>query len=1034
MIVSNYAIKFRTAVAVFAVVFTIAGIHSYRSLPREGSPDITIPYVFISAVYDGTAASEMEKLVTIPLERQLNDLENVKEITSISGDSYVSVTIEFRAGQDIDVALQKTKNKVDLAGPDLPEDLDEPVVQAFNFSSDFPILTFALSGNTTLPRLKNLAEALQDEIEQLAGVKAVDISGTREREIRVEFDRTRLAALGVPLGLVMQRITAENVTVSAGNVEVDGSKFQVRVPGEYAIAAELRDLLLTTVNGAPVYLRDVATIDDTYKDLTSISRLNGETGVSVGVKKRSGENSVRLIDAVKKIIDGFLIPADVRLTIVMDESDYVDMMIDELENNVVSGFVLVVIVLFIFMGARNSLFVALAIPFSMLISFTLLDMLGFSLNMIVLFSLVLAVGMLVDNAIVIVENIFRHHTEGASRIEASRRGAAEVAWPVITSTLTTCAAFAPLLFWPDVMGQFMGFMPKTLIVVLLASLFVAMVINPAICSALISRGKRGRDEAGRTGHHPFVRGYEQLLRAALRHRAAVMLIGFAVLVVMVQAYGRYGQGVELFPDTEPRNATVELKFPQGTSIERTDAALRRVEEKLKAYEDIEFFLSTVGSAGGGGFLGGGQGTHVANIFIEFVDIEKRHGSSMALVKTMRDDVGQIAGAEVRVDKQEEGPPQGAPVSIELSGEDFDVLSDLAADVIRRIDTVSGLVDLRDDYEDALPELQFHVDRRRAALMGLDTAAIGFFLRTAIYGVEGSKLRVDEEEYDITLRLPLAQRSSVGMLDGVLIPVPGGGSVPLSSLGRYVYTGGRGTIQRRDQKRVIAVTGNAAGRGVDKILLDVQQRLSDFRVPRGYALRFRGDDEEMRESGAFLARAFAIACGLILVILVIQFNSAILPLIILFTVLLSLVGVMAGLLICRMRFGVVMTGVGVISLAGIVVNNAIVLIDCVRQRQAAGMPTGEAIAEAGRLRLRPVLLTAVTTVLGLIPMAVGYSLEVHEWPPRLIAGAESSAWWAPMAVAVIFGLTVSTLLTLVLVPVMYSLSDAAAGAIRRWAAK
>jgi multidrug efflux pump len=1032
MLISNYAIKFRTAVFVFVVVLVLAGMHSYLNLPREGSPDITIPYVFISAVYDGTAPAEMEKLVTIPLERQLNDVENVKEMTSVSGDSFSSITVEFRAGQDIDVALQKTKNKVDLARADLPDDLDEPVVQALNFSSDFPIFRVALSGATTLSRLKSLAESLQDEIEQLAGVKAVEIAGTREREIRVAMDRTRLAAFGIPVGLVMQRIAAENATFSAGNIEVKGNKFQVRIPGEFKLAAELRAVLLMMRNGVPVYLRDVATVEDTFKDLTSISRLNGQPSVSVSVKKRSGENSVRLIDDVKRVMDKFLLPADVKLTIVMDESDYVAMMIDELESNVASGFILVVIVLLIFMGWRNSLFVALAIPFSMLIAFTIMSLMGFTLNMIVLFSLVLAVGMLVDNAIVIVENIYRHRSEGATRIEAARRGASEVAWPVITSTLTTCAAFSPLLFWPDVMGQFMGFMPRTLIVILFASLFVAMVINPAICSALISAGKRsgGATSATPPARHWFVNGYERLLRGALRVRVPVLLIGFAALVLTIQLYGRYGQGVELFPDTEPRNASIEVKYPQGTSIERTDAALRTIEAKLKAYADIEFFLTTVGSAGGGGFLGGGQGTHLANVFIEFVDIAERHGSSMDLVKTMRDAIGQIPGAEVRVDKQEEGPPVGAPVSIELSGDDLDMLSGLAAQVIHSIESIPGLVDLLDDYEEALPELQFRVDRQRAALLGLDSSAIGNFLRTAIYGLPVSKLRVDEEEYDITLRLPLKQRSSVRMLDEVSIPLPDGGAAPLAALGAYAYTGGQGTIQRRNQKRIITVSGNAAGRGVDKILEDVRQRLDELALPSGYALRFRGDDEEMKEAGAFLGRAFAIALGLILVILVVQFNSAILPAIILFSVVLSLMGVMAGLLICRMRFGVIMTGVGVISLAGIVVNNAIVLIDCIRQRQAAGMAAVDAIAEAGRLRLRPVLLTAVTTILGLIPMAVGYSLDVHQWPPHIVAGAESSAWWAPMAVAVIFGLSVSTVLTLLLVPVMYSLADSAAGAIRK----
>jgi multidrug efflux pump len=1022
MLLSNYAIKFRVAVFVFVIVFVLAGISSYVSLPREGMPDITISYVFITTIYEGTAPEEMEKLITIPLERQLNDLENVKEIRTTSSDSVSFVSIEFLAGQDIDMALQKAKDKVDLARPDLPEDLEEPVVQAMNFSSDMPILVLALSGDTPLSRLTSLAEDLKEEIELVSGVKQAEISGAREREIRAELNLRRLAAYGIPVGQVMQRIAGENKTMSAGNLEIEGDKFQVRVPGEFKLASELASLVVADVGGQSVFLRDIATVSDTHKDVETISRLNGEPSVSIGIKKRSGENSVRLIESVKAAIGNVPLPPEMTLTTVMDESEHVDMMIKELENNVATGFILVVVVLFIFMGVRNSLFVAVAIPFSMLIAFAIMSFMGFSLNMIVLFSLVLAVGMLVDNAIVIVENIYRNHTQGMTRHEAARRGAGEVAWPVITSTLTTCAAFSPLLFWPDMMGQFMGFMPRTLIVTLAASLFVAIVINPAICSFFIG-GKR--EEKEQSHAHPFAMGYERFLEAALRHRIPVVLLGLAFLALTVQIYGRFGKGVELFPDVAPRSATIEVKFPQGTSIERTDTVLKRIEKGLPQHEDIEFFLTTVGAGGGGGFLGSGSGTHLGNIHVEFLDYADRAGDSMELVHVLRRQIGQVPGAEIKVDKMEEGPPTGAAISIEVAGDDFTTLSELAAAIVRKIETVQGLVDLQDDYEEALPELRFKVDRARAAMVGLDTASIGLFLRTAIYGIEASKLRIDEEEFDITLRFPKEDRSAVNMLAEVQIPVEGGGVVPLSSLGRVEYAGGRGTISRKDQKRVITISGENQGRGVDKILVDIQKRLEDFPLPAGYAITYAGDNQEMQESGAFLAKAFAVALGLILVILVVQFNSALLPIIIVFSVVLSLIGVMWGLLICGMRFGVIMTGVGVISLAGIVVNNAIVLLDCVRQRKAEGLDTSSAVVAAGRMRLRPVLLTAVTTILGLIPMAVGYSIEFHEWPPRIIAGAESSQWWAPMAVAVIFGLGVATVLTLVLVPLMYSLVDSLA---------
>lgn len=1023
MLITNYAIKFRIAVFVLIVGLIAVGTVNYRNLPREGMPDITIPHVYITAIYEGTAPGEIEKLIAIPLEKQLNDVEGVKHIKSTSAENVCSVDIEFIAGEDIDLAKQKVKDKVDLAGPDLPDDLDEPVVQAFNVSSDVPIFRFALSGDTDLLRLKHLAERLKEEIEMVRGVRQATVAGAREREIRVELDADRLAAYGIPVTMVMRRISGENSTISAGNIELEGNKFQVRVPGEYDLVPEISKILLTRVNNTPVYLRDVATVTDTFKDRETISRLNGEPAVSVLVNKRSGENSVAVIERVKKTIEADPLPPGVHLTIVYDESEDVAMMIRELENNIVSGFILVIAVLFIFMGWRNSLFVALAIPMSMLTAFTVMGLMGSALNMIVLFSLVLAVGMLVDNAIVIVENIFRNRSRGLSRTEAARRGASEVAWPVITSTLTTCLAFSPLLFWPDIMGQFMGFLPRTLIIVLFASLFVAIVLNPAVCSALISGAKSKRLQPSDVPDgHWFVNGYENLLRFALRYRWAVIMLALAGFFMTIQLYSLGGKGVELFPEVDPRNAYIQVKFPQGTSIEKTDLALAGIESNLFNYSDIKFFQTTVGEAGGGIFLGGGSGTHVGSIYTEFLDMADRSGSSMELISDLRDEVGLIPGADVKVEREEEGPPTGAPVSIEISGENFDELARLSKLAISKIETIPGIVDLQDDMEEALPELQFRVDRHRAAMMGLDTDSIGLFLRTAIYGIESSKFRADEDEYDITLRFPRDRRNTAHLLDQAYIPVAEGRSVPLSSVGEMVYVGGRGSINRTDRKRVVLITGSNQDRGVDEIMEEVQARLSNLELSPGYEIKYTGDTEEMNKSRQFLSHAFAVAILLIFIVLVIQFNSVVLPLVIILSVVLSIIGVMWGLVICRMKFGIIMTGVGVISLAGIVVNNAIVLVDCILQRRAEGLDRVAAIIKAGRMRLRPVLLTAITTILGLIPMAVGWSINVHRWPPQLVAGAESSAWWAPMAVAVMFGLSVSTALTLLVVPVMYSLAD------------
>ena len=1031
MWVTNYAIKFRTAVIIFSITAVILGTSAYLHMPREGAPDITIPFVNVTAVYEGVAPSEIENLVTIPLEKRFNDLENVKQIRSQSAEGVAAISIEFLPRQDIDMAQQKVKGKIDLARPDLPRDLKEPVVQAINFSTDIPVITFAFSGDPDAERIKRLAVDLKDRIEKISGVREATVFGTREREIRVEVDPARLSAYSLPLAEVTRAIAQENSTVSAGNLEMAGGKFQVRVPGEFALAAELKNLVVAARGGQPVYLTDVATVADTYKDLTSISRINGEPCVSMQVKKRSGENTAALIRQVKKVVDGFRMPPGIRTTVTMDQSNDITSMVQELENNIFAGFVLVVVVILVFLGWRNSLFVGLAIPLSMLISFVVLQAMGMTLNMIVLFALVLAVGMLVDDAIVITENIYRNRSLGLSRLEAAQRGAAEVAWPVITSTLTNVVVFWPLLYWPSIVGQFLSFLPKTIIITLLASLFVGIVVNPAICSLFIHGAKRGRRARRDDGvaDNRFLRGYERLVRGALAHRGLTMGFGLLMLVFTIQFYARYNRGLEYFPETPPRNATIAVKYPQGTPIERTDATLRMLEQKLHKYGDVKFFLTNVGAISR---MDGSSsvGTHVGSISIEFVPIDRRKEDSMKLVERMRADAGVVPGAEITVDKSQEGPPPKPPISIELSGDDFDRLSELSAEIRRAVQDVPGLVDVKDDFEGALPELQFRVDRQRAARLGLDTDTVGRFLRTSIYGLESSKFRAGEDEYDITVRLPERERRSADLLERLFIPTPQGATVPLSSLGRAVYTAGRGDISRKNQKRVITITGDKQGRSIDAVLGDVRKKVEALRLPAEFGVEYTGENQEMNESNAFLMRALGLALAAIAVILVLEFNSAVLPGIILISVLLSMIGVLWGLLICEMRFSVIMTFLGVISLAGIVVKNSIVLIDCIQQRRKEGMDADEAAVAAGRLRLRPVLLTASTMVLGLIPMAVGWVVEIHTWPWKFVAGAESSTWWAPMAVAVIFGLTVATVLTLVQVPVMYSLCESVAGFFRR----
>ncbi len=1030
MILTRYAVRFRVSVFAMLVILMVAGPAVYFTMPREGAPDITIPMVFVTAAYEGVAPAEIENLITIPLEKQFKGLENLKKMTSSSAEGVCTVTIEFLPRQDIDNAVQKVKDKVDLAKRDLPKDLDAPVIQGFNFSTDIPVFTFAISGDRDAERLKRLAEDYQDLIETIAGVLEARLYGTREREIQINVDLRRLNAYGISLSHLMAAVFAENATVSAGNLEIRGDKFQVRIPGEFSDVHRITDLVVAVRDGRQIRLGEVAAVLDGYKDLVSVSRVNGAPCVSVAVHKRSGENAVRVIREVKDLLGRNAPPPGIAITYVNDQSEMIRLMIEDLENNIVSGFLLVVAILLLFLGVRNSVLVGLAIPFSLMLGFIALSVMGITLNMLVLFSLILTVGMLVDNAIVMVENIYRHYCNGKDRLQAALDGAAEVAWPVTTSTLTTLAAFWPLVFWPDIMGQFMSFLPKTTIIVLAMSLFIALVVNPAICSVFVQRPAAGKgEEQPHAAWTRFMDAYEWVLRVALAHRWWVTSIGFVFLVFSGVLYGRLELGKELFPDVEPRTATLSVRFPEGTDIQTTDAALQSIERKLASYRDIKFCLANAGSSGEWA-LSAASGTHLGSIHVEFLKFGERRENSRDLVERIRREIGVIPGAEIKVERERMGPPTGAAVSIEVAGDDFGELAKLSDAIQREMVTVPGLVDVQDDMEDARPELRFHVDRDRAALLGLDTRTVGNALRTAINGDSTSKFRAGEDEFDITVRLREDQRQSVDLLKEVKVVSRTGGLVPLASLGSFSYEGGRGQIRRKDQKRVITITGSNNGRGVDKILDDVKLRMGKMSIPKGYSVTFMGDTKEMNEAMAFLQKAFLVALALIALILIMEFNSVLQPFIIMFAVILSLVGVLWGLILNHMPFGVIMTGIGVVSLAGVVVNNGIVLIDYINQRKKESGSVEDAIVEAGRTRLRPVLLTALTTVAGLIPMAVGWSFEIHTWPPKLVAGAETSAWWGPMAVAVIFGLTFATVLTLVQVPVMYSLMESASAVMRR----
>jgi len=1021
VILSDAAIRNRTTVGVLSLLIIIGGAYCYLTLPREAAPDIPIPFILVTTSYEGVSPQDIESSITIKIEKELAGLKGVKEITSASQEGLSIITIEFLPDVKVDDAMQYVRDKVDRAKKELPKEAEDPVLTEISFA-DFPILIVNISGEASPVRLKLIADELEDIIEAIPGVLNCDVVGGLEREIRLEIDQDKVAAYGLTIPEILSLIPSENVNISAGGLETPGTKFNVRVPAEFVQPDEVDGLVIAVRNGRPIYFTDVAEVRDTFKDRATYSRLGTPTPagtiefqdtITLTVQKRSGQNILFIAEAVRHVLREFQkrAPAGVRFDVTLDQSKDIRMMVADLENNLASGMILVVAVIMLFMGLRTSLIVSAIIPLSMLLSFIIIQALGYTLNMVVLFSLIMALGMLVDNAIVIVENIYRHYTLSGRRVAAATSGTAEVAWPVITSTATTVAAFFPMIFWPGIMGEFMKYLPITLIITLSSSLFVALVINPVLSSMFVGRGAADHRQS------PFVRAYARLLQTALTHRATTLALTLLLLVGLTTLYGKLGHGVELFPNFDPRRASISIRCPQGTNIRQTDAIARLIEQRLTPFaNDLTRVITNVGTGGAGDPLGGSSGEHLATITLTFHDFEVRRRPSAQVVADIRHAITDLVGAEIKVEKEEEGPPTGSAVTVRFIGEDFRELERLSELARQRIADVPGLVNLRSDHEAARPELAFRVDRQRAMLLGVNTAIVGNFLKTAIFGSEVSKYRQFNDEYDITVRLPESQRQSVDDLFRLRVPNAAGQAVPLSSLGRFEYTGGYGTIRRINQKRVVTLTGDAEGRLDTEVLAEVKQRLAGLPVPPGYEIRYAGKDEEQQKAQAFLSKAFVAALLLVALILVAQFNTLSVPLIIMMTVLLSLIGVFLGLIVCAMPFGIIMTGVGVISLAGVVVNNAIVLLDYTRQLERRGLDLLAAAMQAGATRLRPVLLTAGTTILGLIPMATGVSYDFHamHWATR----SESSQWWANMAIAVIFGLGFATLLTLVVVPTLY----------------
>ncbi len=1069
MIISDYAIKNRTSILVLAFIIFLTGTYCYITLPRESSPDITIPYVFVNTDYRGVSAPDIENSITIKIEKKLKGLDNVKNITSVSSEGLSQINIEFTPGTDIDEVLPKVKDKVDEAKQELPKDLDsDPSVSEVNFS-EMPIVIYTLSGESGAVVLKKIADDLADDIEAVPGVLEAEVTGGIEREIRVEVDTDKLAYFRIPILALQDAISSENQNTSGGAITLGDGRYLMQIPGEFDSPEELLHLIVATHDGNPVYLKDVARVVDGNKDITSKSRLEGIDAINIAVKKRVGENIIEVAEKVDRVVKEAqkTFPKNTKTAKLMDQTKEIRAMVADLENNIITGLILVVLVLLFSLGIRNAILVGLAIPFSMFLSFACLSALGITLNMVVLFSLTLALGMLVDNAIVIIENIYRYIQQGVPKIEAAMKATSEVAWPVIGSACTTIAAFIPLIFWPGIMGEFMKYLPITLVITLSSSLFVALVINPALCAIFMKAGiedKTASEKLSTQGEEPIkIEGfiltwYEKIMKAVLNNKIITLFSALAILVILVQIWLiRIGieKPTEFFPKVDPTSVYVNIDPPEGVDLEYIDSIIRKTEiavsgfadndtnpstqlykkamapnehetvngEKFMAPTDINniehLYMKAVQGSGGGFSFGSNLPNHIG---IQFIDYEDRKTSTNDDLNRLRERIKNISGALITVKEQDQGPPTGPPINIEISGDNFKILGFIAEQIKAKLAEIPHVTDIKDDYVKGLPSIKVNIDRQRASLFQLTTSSIGFAIKTAYNGLDVSTYYEGDEEYDIVVKLSKEDRNVVDILKKLMIPTPTGEIIPLTTLANIEYSGSVGDIVRINHSRVVTVSASidktkVTGSGVREKAAPL---LAELELPPGYHIKITGEGEEQQEAQKFLSKAFIIALLFIFLILVTLFNSVTQPIIILTSVILSLGGAFLGLFVLKLPFGIIMTGVGVISLAGVVVNNAIVLIDYINKLRARGMELTQAVISGGATRLRPVILTAITTILGLLPMVTGISYDFHVMALSLTS--ESTLWWKSMAIVVIFGLMVSTILTLVVVPALYTLIE------------
>ena len=1101
---SSWAINNRTSIFVLTVIITLAGIMAYNSIPKESFPEIVIPKIFVSTVYPGTSPANMENLVTRPIEKQVKSIAGVKKITSNSYQDYSNVIIEFSTDINIPQAKQKVKDAVDKARSDLPSDLPhEPNVIDINLS-ELPIMYVNISGDFDLNKIKKYADQLKDRIESMKEITRIDMVGALQREIQVNVDMYKIQAAQISLGDIERAIGYENMTMSAGTVKMDGVRRIINVKKEFKSVDELQNLIVKSPTGAPIYLKDIAEVKDTFREQESYARLGGKNVITLNVVKRAGFNLIDASDKIRDIVKEMkstVFPKDLNVVLTGDQSDRTRITLHDLINTIIIGFILVTIILMFFMGATNAIFVAMSVPLSMFIAFLIMPSIGFTMNMIVLFSFLLALGIVVDDAIVVIENTHRIFENGKRSItEAAKMAAGEVFLPVLSGTLTTLAPYIPLAFWKGVIGKFMFFLPITLIITLMASLLVAYIINPVFAVAFMKPHHEGDDNKSKwtkgtkittiifgslallfyisksfgmgnfvllllllnllnrfvlikwirkfqTKTWPAIVGrYEKLLNWAL-YRPKAMLFGtvglfiFAIFLMAVRS-----PKVVFFPQGEPNFVFVYVSLPIGTDQAYTNEVMKKVEKKVNSviYPDgkpnpvVSSVISNV-------TIGvtdphdedQGQYANKGKISVAFVPFGERHGVSTGqYLDKVRQAVKGIPGVAITVAKEQAGPPVPKPISIDITGDDLTELISTSTYLKRYLDSlnIGGVEELKTDFQSNKPEIVFDVNRERASREGISSGQIGSEIRKAVFGLDkASKFRDANDEYPIQIRYKENQRNNIDALRGIKITYRDMAmngqirQVPLASFADIRYENTYGGIKRKNQKRIITLSSNVlSGFNPNEVVAAIQKEINHFKTSDGILIKMGGEQEEQKETASFLGGALLVSFGLILLILVTQFNSISKPLIIFSEIFFSIIGVLLGVAIFKMDMSIVMTGVGIIALAGIVVRNGILLVEFTDLMIEQGMPVREAIIEAGKTRMTPVILTASATILGLIPLAVGFNIDFvtlfTELNPHIYFGGDSVAFWGPLSWTMIFGLSFATFLTLILVPVMYLLAD------------